>query len=303
MTTYFDRGQADIENYTKPGSMNGVNFDVMTLDQMLDMPVHPIAAMFPMMDDDGLKELAEDISKNGVLHPVVFDPSGVLIDGRNRLAACKIAGVVPPVKVFEGGDPVAAIISENINRRHLTKSQRAMALAVAYPEPSKGGRGKKNSLVAKEFSGGQLSQARTILSRAPDLIDIVLAGGMSVEAAYQKARERMSAEEEAVMRVKSLARVSPELAEAVSNGLMEIDAAEKALKEQERQRRQRRFDATKNILEAVAFLNMPVVQASEYAEIFDPEICESLGGEVTPEILRRVSAFVSALADGLEARL
>ncbi len=54
--------------------------------------------------------------------------------------------------------------------RHMTKGQRAMAVAKIYPEPEKGGRGKK--LPANgEFSGvpsQRISEARTVLQYAPD---------------------------------------------------------------------------------------------------------------------------------------
>jgi hypothetical protein len=49
----------------------------------------------------------------------------------------------------------------------MTKSQRAMAVAMMFPEPEKGGRGKKNPLLSKEFSDGRLSQARTVLKWLP----------------------------------------------------------------------------------------------------------------------------------------
>jgi hypothetical protein len=35
---------------------------------------------------------------------------------------------------------------------HLNKGQQAMAVAKIYPEPEKGGRGKKNPLLNEEFS-------------------------------------------------------------------------------------------------------------------------------------------------------
>ena len=50
-----------------------------------------------------------------------------------------------------------------------------MAVAMIYPEPEKGGRG-KNSSVSKEFSGVYLSQARTVLKWAPELADAVPSG-------------------------------------------------------------------------------------------------------------------------------
>ena len=37
--------------------------------------VHPLADTFPMMSDGELKELAEDIKKNGQREPVVFAES------------------------------------------------------------------------------------------------------------------------------------------------------------------------------------------------------------------------------------
>jgi ParB-like chromosome segregation protein Spo0J len=57
--------------------------------------VHPLADLFPMMEPDDLAALADDIKANGLQQPIVVDDAGVLIDGRNRLAACKRAGVEP----------------------------------------------------------------------------------------------------------------------------------------------------------------------------------------------------------------
>jgi hypothetical protein len=62
--------------------------------------------------------------------PVVVDKDGFLIDGRNRARACEIAGIEPATVLFEGDDPRAYIISSNISRRHLTKGQQAMAMAM-----------------------------------------------------------------------------------------------------------------------------------------------------------------------------
>jgi len=58
------------------------------------MPVHPSAKTFPMLAKDELQELANSIKEQGLNHPIVVK-NNVLIDGRNRLAACKLAGVKP----------------------------------------------------------------------------------------------------------------------------------------------------------------------------------------------------------------
>jgi len=54
------------------------------------MKIHLRAEMFPMMPEEELAELAEDIRENGLIHPIMLDTDGQVIDGRNRLAACKL---------------------------------------------------------------------------------------------------------------------------------------------------------------------------------------------------------------------
>jgi DNA modification methylase len=89
---------------------------------------HPAACIFPMMPDDELQSLADDIAKHGLREPVVmFD--GKVLDGRNRSAACAIAQVKPKTIEFNGtaADALAFVWSKNRTRRHLTSSQAAIA--------------------------------------------------------------------------------------------------------------------------------------------------------------------------------
>ena len=78
---------------------------------LIELDVHPLADLFLMMPDDELAELAEDIRVNGLRQPIIRDKKGMLLDGRNRLAACKIAGVEPRFERFKGTDPEAFIWS------------------------------------------------------------------------------------------------------------------------------------------------------------------------------------------------
>jgi ParB-like chromosome segregation protein Spo0J len=56
----------------------------------MKLAVHPAADIFPMMSDDELQELAADIAENGLQVAIILDHTQkVLIDGRNRLEACK----------------------------------------------------------------------------------------------------------------------------------------------------------------------------------------------------------------------
>jgi ParB-like chromosome segregation protein Spo0J len=157
-------------------------------------PVHPIADLFPMMTDEELANLAADIKANGLIHPIVVDKDGLVIDGRNRARACEIAGIEPATVLFEGDDPRAYIIASNIARRHMSKGQQAMAVAMVYPEPEKTTHGKKSKTkllleTKTNFSGARLSQARTVLAHSTDLARAVLAGTKALDAAYGEAKK------------------------------------------------------------------------------------------------------------------
>jgi hypothetical protein len=84
---------------------------------MSELAVHPVAALFPMLADDELEELAADIKERGLLQPIVLDADGRVLDGRNRLAACEIAGVEPRFITYEGNDPYGDGFSLNRRRR------------------------------------------------------------------------------------------------------------------------------------------------------------------------------------------
>jgi ParB-like chromosome segregation protein Spo0J len=153
-------------------------------DLFAEQRVHSLAAIFPMLAEDELLDLAEDIKTNGLLHPIIRTVDGVIIDGRNRLAACEMAGVAPRFDdCVESDDQARAIIlSANITRRHLTKSQQAMAHAMLYPEPKRGMHSELRG-ATRDVSKTRLSVARTILHDAPDLAPLVLAGAMSLDGA------------------------------------------------------------------------------------------------------------------------
>ena len=61
--------------------------------------VHPVADVFPMMSDEELRVLGEDIAANGLGVPLDFGRMGkrrVLCDGRNRLEAMERKGIPLP---------------------------------------------------------------------------------------------------------------------------------------------------------------------------------------------------------------
>jgi ParB-like chromosome segregation protein Spo0J len=92
------------------------------------MRIHPLCDIFPAMADAELKELAADIKANGQ-REIIFTLDDMILDGRNRFAACKLVKLTPKLIPYDGKDPLAFVLSKNLHRRHLTESQRAMVAA------------------------------------------------------------------------------------------------------------------------------------------------------------------------------
>ena len=101
---------------------------------------HPVADLFPLLTGEPLQELAADIKKNELREPILLDPEGRIIDGRNRYRACNLAGVEPRFVQWEGQGTLPEVaLSLNLHRRHLDESQRAMVAAPDGQVDGKGG--------------------------------------------------------------------------------------------------------------------------------------------------------------------
>jgi ParB-like chromosome segregation protein Spo0J len=220
------------------------------------LPIHSAAQIFPMLSDEELDELAADIKANGLLHPVVVK-DGVIIDGRNRLEACKRAGIEPRIEELNGSDLVSYILSANINRRHMTKGQRAMAVAKIYPEPeNKTGPGKRAKastvLENKSVSFAALSQARTVLKFLPEMAELVLIGVKTLNEAYEEARELKDRTDSEPVRLKRLKEIAPDLADLVAEERMALNeamAAAEARALKERTQRQALWTLLEELIE------------------------------------------------------
>jgi hypothetical protein len=114
-----------------------------------------------------------------------------IVDGLNRLRACKRVKLKPRYQTLgPKEDVVAFIVSANLQRRNLSKDQQAMMRAIAYSELGKGGRGNKLSKIrdglpeAAKTARNRLSKARIVLREARDLADLVAAGTKALDEAY-----------------------------------------------------------------------------------------------------------------------
>lgn len=203
---------------------------------------HPIADLFPMLADDELAELAKDIRHRGLLQPIVLDAEDRILDGRNRLMACQVAGVEPEFTTYDGDDPDGYALSVNIARRHLTKGQQAMVAARAARISKK-----YQEAAAREYGVSQprISYANVVLSFAPDLADAVVAGAKQLNDAYREARERKQAAESDESAMARLHAEASDLADQVVEEGLSLSAALDAL-EQRRQEAKLR-DAVREI--------------------------------------------------------
>jgi len=172
---------------------------------------HALSKLFPLISGSDFDELVADVAVHGVQQPIVLYEFQIL-DGRNRFAAAKAAGVECPYVEYEGDDPLGYVISLNLKRRHLTESQRAMVAAnIANME-----QGERTDLEPsanlQKVSQSDAAQMLNVSTRsvaaaskvkdegAPELIAAVESGKVSVSAAADIATRTQEEQQEIVAR-------------------------------------------------------------------------------------------------------
>jgi hypothetical protein len=178
-----------------------------------DILIHPEAGEYPLLPDDQLASMAEDIAANGLRFPIILEPDqGQLVDGRNRLAACKLAGVEPTFYTdpsLVDDDTISDyILSVNVENRSLSNGQKAMFRACNLVRQGK----RKNGRWERGVIGGtsnndwawyrQMNQAGLVIdiaTRAAQLgpefsawvkqPDMVKSGDTTLEAAHRSAQD------------------------------------------------------------------------------------------------------------------
>lgn len=183
------------------------------IESLRNHTVHPAADIFPMLSDAEILDLANDIKANGLQQPLTIYKNQ-LLDGRNRLAACTIAGIEPTVTEYTGDSPVAFVVGANLRRRQLDPSQRA-AVAVEF-ELLFAGEAK-----ARMAQGG--GDKRTGKERL--LYPITNQG-----QARDKAATLVAVSGKLVGDAKTIKRDNPETFERIKSGEITIHEAKKAIR-------------------------------------------------------------------------
>ncbi len=194
---------------------------------------HPLCRLLPAMPEDELDRLVEDIRANGLREAITLC-DGQVLDGRSRLAACRMAGVEPRFVGFSGPSAAAFVASMNLHRRHLSASQRAAVaaelaeameceaaglVADQYAFPTKtASTERENSVFPEENTSAPIGAE---VPEAPK------------QAAHRPKKDRtvdaakvMGAKTRSTQRARKVKQADPELHEAVKAGEITLNAAE-----------------------------------------------------------------------------
>jgi len=176
-----------------------------------EIQAHEYADIFPMMDGIDFDNLKKDLTDNGFdkTRPIILH-EGKILDGRNRFKACNELSINPFFENFTGKEPLKFVISTNLNRRHLTESQRACVSQDCLPyfelearERQKGGQGgvllspnleqaKSTENAGRMFNVGKtyVSEAKKVREVNPELFQEVKQGKRKLHEVFAEIKKK-----------------------------------------------------------------------------------------------------------------
>ena len=169
----------------------------------MTIPYHPLAELFPLMEGAAFEELVADIKAHGLHNPITLYETKIL-DGRNRERACEEAGVEPFYDSYDGDDPLGFVVSQNVARRHLDDSQRAMIAARVENMPPHRPAGKDANLHTSRNEAARLlsvsvrsvASASAVLDKAdPAVVKAVEQGRVTVSCATEIIKLNLDSED------------------------------------------------------------------------------------------------------------
>jgi hypothetical protein len=157
---------------------------------------HPLADLFPLMSDEEIDALGEDMLKNAQREPIWLY-EGMILDGRNRYKACLLKGIEPRFAEYRCPDPLAFVTSANLHRRHLDESQRAMVAAKLAnmrrgdnQHKTEGRTSQAKAAELLDVSPRSVGRAREVIDHGvPDLVDAVERGEVPIAPAAEFAKQ------------------------------------------------------------------------------------------------------------------
>jgi N6-adenosine-specific RNA methylase IME4 len=185
------------------------------------MKFHELAGLFPLMQGAEFNSLVKDIKENGLIEDIILYEDKIL-DGRNRYNACIAAGVEPRYQSPQIHNPLSFVLSENLERRHLTSDQRAACAVSALEyererarkrmltgDPSqKIAEGRAAEIVAKQFKTNRtyVSQLDKLSKESPGKFEAVRSGDISLQEVVRESRHT-----ERIENLKEISKANPEM--------------------------------------------------------------------------------------------
>lgn len=202
---------------------------------------HPLSAAFPEMTPEEFAGLKDSVQTIGVQNPIVIF-EGQVIDGWHRYRAAEDSGMACPIVEMDSGiDPKDFVLAQNKNRRHITVSQIAMAMASVYKwqpagRPPKGALSAPFSKTVSEMAhdGGvslrTMKQATSVKTNATQVVqDAVKRGDIGLPKAVAIAKMPASEQADAIGRPLPKSEVpeddGPDADELAANALAAADDA------------------------------------------------------------------------------
>jgi len=160
------------------------------------------------MEEADYRALVADIRAHGLIEPIWLY-EGQIVDGRHRYRACLDAGVEPRFRTWDGpGTLVDFVLSLNVERRHLTPSQRATIAVEVLPLYEADAKRRQRELAGTRRTAGaadlgaivpQSPQGATTPAPRALKASEQVAQKMHVSARYVAATKRIKAEAPAVL--------------------------------------------------------------------------------------------------------
>ena len=187
------------------------------------MNSHPAAGIFPLMSGSEFQELCDSIRENGQREPIKRLSDGRIVDGRNRHQACQLIGIEPLFETVGIDDQAVMefVIDENLHRRHLDATQRAVVgVKILNYE---------RELAAQRKLEGQRSGGRgrkkTIGGNSPQV---------NGKATAQTAK-KVGVDEKYVREAARIAKDDPDALAAMASGARTLQQVKRAMVEKRRQ--------------------------------------------------------------------
>lgn len=203
---------------------------------------HPLSAAFPDMPANDYASLVSDIDANGLREPGwVYE--GMILDGWHRYRACEESGRPFTYAEYTGDDPVGLVKSRNLERRHLTASQKAAAVVACNEWAESGsnqhtGKGGGSpsappsatvAQMAKEAGVGHRTIKQAKQAHDAGLGGAVRDGALSVKAASEIAKGRDPAKKKTDPKDRHIAELESKVADLTDEMELVREGAQEAV--------------------------------------------------------------------------